>query len=192
MSWKPPKAINPAVADLLVSLGLRKRGPRRRTAVDLFLERNGVIAPLPWVTALGTELADAERRAVRLQHLRVIDPTAFVLMLDTFNEILIQAFSRCHAGLAPAFAAAAGKASIPDYGNWLGNGMLQKEIPVVVPWLSEVHKLRLAADLAHAKHKKGPKAGRPTTTISYDQVTKLMRGAREAWDGLIHAWQPLV
>jgi hypothetical protein len=191
-TWTPSHTPHSAVVDLLVAVGLRKRGARRRTAIDLYLERFGVVAPLNWKKALGRDLADAERRAVRLQHLRLTDPSAFVLMLDTFNETLVYAFSNQNPTLAPAFTAAAGSNLLPDYGNWLGNGIFQTELPSVVPWLQAIHSLRLDADLAHSKHKKGPKKGTPTRKISHKQVGAALGKARSAWDDLIHAWQPLL
>jgi hypothetical protein len=175
-----------------VALGLRKRGTRRRTAVELYLERFGVIAPLKWKKALGNDLPDAERRVVRLQQLRLMDPTAFVLMLDTFNEKLVHAFSRRHSGLKGPFAAASGKNAFPDYGNWLNNASFLTVLPTVVPWLKVIHALRLEADLAHSKHKKGPKMGRPTKKISHKEVSSVLLDAPQAWEDLIHSWQPLV
>jgi hypothetical protein len=148
-SWTVPKKPHPAVIDLLVAVGLRKRGKRRQTAIELYFERLGLIAPLNWKKALGADLGDLERRAVRLQHLRLTDPSAFVLMLDTFNEGLVYNFSRQHSALVGPFTAAAGPNPHPDYGNWITNGHFLSVLPTVIPWLRDVHELRLDADLAH-------------------------------------------
>ena len=186
--WKPPKGLNSSVAELLVAVGLRTRGPTRKTAVELYLERAGVFISLKWKKALGADLADLERRAVRLQHLRLLDPSAFTLLLDTFNEGLVQAFSKRHAALKAPYKAAAGKNPNPDYGNWLWNAALASTIPHCVGWFQDVHKLRLQADLAHHKHKKGPKQGKPTKPVTYQQVNRIMLHSAKSWESLVQDW----
>ena len=190
--WKAPPKPNPAVADLLVALGLRSRGSTRRTAVELYFDRLGVVAPLKWKKALKGDLPDLERRVVRLQHLRLTDPSAFALMLDTFNEGLLQAFSKQHPTLASAFKAASGPNPHPDYGNWLHNGSLAATLPTSISWFERVHVLRLTADLAHVKHKKGPLKGKATKKISHRQIAAILSSAPAAWEDLIHEWQPIL
>lgn len=189
-TWRAPRGVHPAVKDLLVALGLRTRGAKRPTAIELYFDRMGVKAPLPSRRALGGGLRDLERRSVRLQHLKVTDPSAFVLMLDTFNESLLQAFSRRHPMLANAFSAAAGVNAHPDLGNWLDNPLLIAVIPSARQWFKAIHGLRLDSDLAHAKYKKGPQKGKPTKEITHPRVNIALRGAHQAWTELVHAWQP--
>ena len=92
-AWRPKLNCHDTVKRLLVGVGLRRKGPRRTTVVETFFDRQGVIAPLPWKKALGQDLSDLEHRCLRLQRLVIGDPTAYILMLDTFNEALLQAFS---------------------------------------------------------------------------------------------------
>ena len=49
--------------------------------------------PINWRKALGRDLRAIEQKCLRLQQLMIGDPSARVMILDTFNESLIQAFS---------------------------------------------------------------------------------------------------
>jgi hypothetical protein len=110
-------------------------------------------------------------------------------MLDTFNEVLIQNFSRRHALLAAAFASATPPGSShPDYGNWLKHPKVATFLPRSIAWLQSVHDTRVKADLAHAKSKKG-KSTRP---ISYGARNKIRREAQAAWAELIRVWKTVV
>lgn len=192
-SWEPPPSAHPAVKTLMVGLGLRKQGPRRPSVLEGFFANIGFKGKMPWRKALGNDLSDAERRCLRLQELRLGDPTAMVLMLDTFNEVLIQAFSRLHPALASAYSSAAGSRPHPDLGNWLNNWMTNQSImnPVssaTVKWFLDVHNTRVKGDLAHAKSKRGKR----TKSISFKRADKLFTGGFRAWRELLTVWEKLL
>jgi hypothetical protein len=110
-------------------------------------------------------------------------------MLDTFNEVLVQNFSRRHPSLATAFTKATPRGSAhPDYGNWLHNGLFTKAVPKTSAWLQQVHSARVAADLAHAKSKKG----RSTKPVKYSERDQLARKAQAAWAELIREWKAIL
>jgi hypothetical protein len=50
-------------------------------------------------------------------------------MLDTFNEVLLEAFSRKYSFLTGAYSVAAGKAAHPAFGNWLNHPSLASVLP---------------------------------------------------------------
>jgi hypothetical protein len=191
--WEPPSSAHPAVKTLMVGLGLRKQGPKRPSVLEGFFSNVGFRGKVPWKKALGKDLADAEHRCLRLQQLRLGDPTAMLLMLDTFNEVLIQVFSQHHPALSSAYSAAAGKNAHPDFGNWLGNletnkGIVNPISPANLKWFSSVHKARVKGDLAHAKSKKGKR----TKSISFERAEKLFTRGYAAWRELLTIWETLL
>jgi hypothetical protein len=137
---------------------------------------------------LGNDWREAERRCIRVQELLSGDPTSYVTMVDTFNELLLQRISARHVTTATAFKKAAGKAAQPDFGNWLNNPALAKLLPVGVNWYQLVHKARVEGDLAHAKTKKGAY----TRPLSFKRRDRLMRGAQRAWAELILEWKKIL
>lgn len=191
-AWKPPAAVHSQAKLLLRSLGLRQRLPSRRGILREFFRRRGLPARFPFRRALGRDFREAERRCLRLQTLLIGDPTARIMMLDTFNELLLQSFSKNHPALAAAYTVAAGANPNPDYGNWLNNGRFVSVLPNAVRWLRRVHSARVQADLAHAREKKGTRAGKPTRPISYGQADKLLLGFTGAWSDILRTWAPIL
>jgi hypothetical protein len=189
-TWTPSKNVNESVIIFLKSVGLRKRGPKKIGILTrFFAEQQRIKIQLRWRKALGKDLPDAERRCLRLQEFAIGDASSWVLMLDTFNEVLIQNFSRRHRLLAAAFASAtSAAASHPDYGNWLKHPRVAAVLPRSIAWLQDVHATRVKADLAHAKSKKG-KSTRP---VSYGTRNRLRRGAQAAWAEMIRVWKAVV
>jgi hypothetical protein len=188
-SWNPANDTNDAVKVMLKSVGLRKRGPNRIGVLDRFFkEQQRIGLEIGWRKALGRDWRDSEKRCLRLQTLEVGDPSAWVLMLDTFNELLIQNFSRQHTALAGPFARATpAKTAHPDYGNWLLHPALAGVLTKATSWFNDVHQTRVRADLAHAKSKKG----RRTRPVSYRKKEQLQRSAQSAWAELIREWKKI-
>jgi hypothetical protein len=129
---------------------------------------------------------------LRLQQLLVGDPTAKILMLDTFNEVLLQCFSRKHKQLTSQYSKAAGNKPHPDFGNWLNHSQLAMVLPKGIQWFQEVHNNRVKADLAHAKIKGGKTKGKPTKPISYEKADKIVKRAKIAWAELISEWKKIL
>lgn len=187
--WLPSRRANFAAQLLAFGVGLRVRAPRKSGILDSFFKVKMKIAvPVPWKRALGRDLPDVERRCIRLQKLSVGDPSATILILDTFNESLIQAFSFRHPRLRTAYKKASGAKPHPDYGAWLLQpdlaGVLQRRIG----WFREVHDTRTQADLAHAKVKGGRRKGKPTRAVRFNTRDRLMNQAKFAWAELINSW----
>ncbi len=191
--WTPSRKANRAVKLLLAGLGLRARAPRAQGVLDTFFrDRMRIGIRIPWRRALGSDRRDAERRCLRLQKLQVGDPSARVMMLDTFNEVLIQRFSQKNPALVAAYAAAAGKNPHPDLGNWIRHPKMAGVLPSGIAWFTRVHEARVKADLAHAKMKSGAMRGRPTRAISHKTADALWRSAQRAWAELLREWKKVL
>jgi hypothetical protein len=184
--------INPAVQILAVGLGLRRRLPASTGPLTLFFQtRMKIATAVNWKRALGKDLRDAENRCIRLQALEGGDPTTWVMMLDTFNEVLIQGLSNLNPTLHAAFVAMAKKKgkAVPDFGAWLRDRMLNCALPKSITWLQKVHAIRVKADLAHAKDQK---TGRPTRPVSFPIRDALRRGCQISWAEIIRAFHALL
>ena len=109
-----------------------------------FQEQYRIGMVINWRNALGGDFRAVERKCLRLQQFMIGDPSARVMMLDTFNENLIQAFSVRHLALKPHFASCIkfGKV-VPDYGYWLHyKNALVGSLPRATPWLKAVQTAR--------------------------------------------------
>ena len=192
-AWRPTRAAHYSVKLLILGLGLRVRAPMKPGVLDVFFsEKMKISTQIAWRKALGFDWRDAERRCLRLQQLQVGDPGARVLMLDTFNEVLLQAFSMAHFSLASAYSAAAGKNPHPDFGNWLNHPFLARVLPHGINWYRSVHNARRGANLAHAKLISGSKKGASTKPVTFKEAETLMKKAVAAWAELLLEWKKIL
>jgi len=188
--WMPGKEANHSVKLMMKGLGFRKRAPSKQGILDTYFKTQlKIFVPIPWKKALQRDFRDAENRCLNLQKLQVGNPSARILILDTFNEVLVQAFSQKHPLVSAPYRRAAGHALHPDFGNWLNHPDLAGILPKGIQWFREVHKTRVEADLAHAKIKKGKKKGVPTKPVTFKKAEALMRQAKMAWAELIIEWK---
>lgn len=188
-NWHPSRLANRSVKIFAKAIGIRSRGPRKNCIIETFFKNKEKIAiNISWKKALKKDYNDAVKRCLRMQKLRNLDSTSFILMLDTFNEVLIQSFSKRHVTLKPAYIAASGNKPNPDIGNWLENPALSNVLPTGISWFKDVHKTRVAADLAHARIKSGTRKGSPTKPINHRKIDKIMKQSKIAWAELIMAW----
>jgi hypothetical protein len=189
-AWRPPRSANRSVKLLLLALGMRRRAPRKLGVLDAFFkEKMRISIPITWRKALGRDWRDAEHRCVRLQKLEVGDPGAWVLMLDTFNEVLLHAFSKQHPNLRGRFVQLSGTSHHPDLGVWVKEPSLAQVLSRQIRWWRDVHIARRQADLAHAKAKK---TGVRTKPVSFKKADALRKRARAAWAEIIAEWKKLL
>ena len=188
--WKPEPSMNDSAKLLLTALGLRKRGPKKGCMLDgFFKDKMRIAVPISWRKALGREYKSVESKCLRLQSLQSGDPTAFVMILDTFNEALVQSFSSRHPKLSGPYKSAAGKNMNPDFGSWIMIPALSRTLPKGINWLREVHDTRVGSDLAHAKTRKG---GKPTSPVQHGKAERLFKQAIIAWAELITEWKTIL
>jgi hypothetical protein len=189
----PLKAVNRSVRLLLVGLGFSRRRPRKATVLEVFFrEQQRIFISISWRKALKGDWRETERRCIQLQKLLVGNPSARLLMLDTFNEILTQNFSVNHPALTSQYLAAAGKHAQPEWGNWLGQPFLSSVLATAAPWFKAVHDTRIGNELAHAKQKKGSAGGKPTKPIRFAEMERLMRPGPAAWADLMREWKQIL
>ena len=188
----PLKAVNRSVRLLLVGLGFHRRGPHRATVLEVFFrEQQKIFMSISWKKVLKKDWRETERRCIELQKLLVGNPSARLLMLDTFNEILTQNFSVNHPLLHGQYILAVGSHAQPDWGNWLSQPFLSGVLTTAAPWFKTIHDARIGNQLAHAKVKKGSHSGKPTKPIGFAEMEKLMRPAAAAWADLIREWRKI-
>jgi len=190
-AWVPPRTANRSVQLLKKGLGLRARVPAKEGVLDRFFKIKFKIAvPISWRKALGRDLRETERRCLQLQQFLIGNPTVRVTYLDTFNEILVQAFSANLPALTAAYTKAIpAKNKIPDYGAWLGQANLGKVVPTAARWFVDVHAARVRGELAHARAKK---TGAFTRPISFWQAEQLVKRAQRSWAELIGKWKSIL
>jgi hypothetical protein len=151
-----------------------------------FFQGQNIPIKVRWTKVFGSALASVERRCLRLQtYMASSDPSSRIMILDTFNEFLVQQVSGRDSSLASAFSKCCKQGSKqPDYGQWLkqettgGASRLATVLPKSQPWLLAVHQARITTDLAHANVHK---TGRPTRPITFNEANRLMRGRKIAW-----------
>ena len=189
-TWIPGRNVNRSVKLLLKSLGLRARAPNKVGVLDhFFQERMNINIKFSWRRALGANWRDAERRCLRLQQFEIGDPTPWVLMIDTFNEVLLQEFSTSHPAIAPAYARAIPPGGHhPDLGGWLNNSTIARQLPKGIGWFKDVHDTRVKADMAHAKSRKGV----ATKPVPFPKRDELSRRAKTPWAELIIEWKKVI
>ncbi len=203
MGWKPSLAGSYplSVQVSLMELGLLRRKRTNSFAEIIrwfFLNQGHISIPVRWSKVLSlSSLKNATQRSLRM--LELADPGAKVMLLDTFNEVLIQEISKKHPSLTVAYQSAAQNnkklaCKHPDFGNWLNNGTFKLFFVNGASIFLEIHGARLESDLAHGRHKvgTGPNAQvRLTKPISFERADALLRKCRIAWAELLSAFQSL-
>jgi hypothetical protein len=188
-AWIPKKGTPAAANILLHSLGLRRSAPRKSSTLQVFFrEKMGIAVDISWRKALGAALPLVEQRCIRMQQLANGDQTARILIVDTFNDLLLQHFCPTHPLLKGAYSAAKGRKHHPDLGAWLGQADLSTVTPVAAAWFKLVHDKRVLLDLSHAT----AKSGAPTAPIKRKDAEVLLKGSRAAWLELLRGWKPLL
>jgi hypothetical protein len=182
-----PRYPQPAGSLILRHLGHPAPPARSSFLPGFFQDIFGVSMALPWERHLGRRAhSELQRRAIAIRGGWAGNPSVLVTILDSFNDLLIQRFSREHKALRGAFRKAAGaKARIPDFGNWLKNASLLVIMPKACPILFECHRLRVRAEIAHAIDKK---TGRFTQPVSYQEKDQITKKLKAAYTELLTEW----
>ncbi|GEM_PF-1649351 len=177
------------------SLLLRHLGYAAPPAVSSFLpgffkDLFGITLAMNWEALLQRKVhSELQRRAIAVRGGWAGNPSVLVTILDGFNDLLIQRFSRKHKALAKPFRKAAGKkAAIPDFGNWLRNPALIVALPKSCPIFLRCHEMRLKAEIAHATDKK---TGQFTRPVSYRERDSIIRKLRIAYRELLGVWSSI-
>ena len=136
------------------------------------------ILGMGWRTILGRRYSDAERKIIRTKGYFKTDPSAWVNMMDTFNDLLLDAlFSHDHA--------------IGNYQLGKMGGILQptsafaSKYPAMFKAVNDIHSRRLDSDLSHPKNKR---TGRTTKPIEFDYIPKACMLLYDAFIELKNMW----
>lgn len=177
-----PAAARTSGALLIRQLGVHT--PPKGSLLRAFFRNLFRVAIEPnWEAVLGRAAhSEAQRRSVLIQAQWNANPSVLITVLDNFNDLLIQRFSRKHKLIKFAFKKAAGKYSVPDYGSWARHPSLNKILPKACPILIDCHNLRLRAEIAHSTLKKTGKFTRP---ISYREKEVIAKRLQIAYSELV-------
>jgi hypothetical protein len=130
--------------------------------------------------------SESQRRAMVIRGRWSGNPSLLITVLDSFNDLLLQRFSRGNSLLRAAFRKAARKSKIPDYGNWLRHPKVAGLLPKACPILLDCHNLRLRAEIAHATIKK---TGRFTRRVTYREKEIIIKQLRLAYTEWFAEWK---
>jgi hypothetical protein len=181
LAWLKLIPRSPRAAGVLILRYLGHAAPPATYSflTGFFKDIFGLPNVLDWERRLGKNAhSELQRRAIAIRGGWTGNPSILVTTLDSFNDLLIQRFSRKHKALKKSFRKAAGrKAKIPDFGNWLQNASLQAVLPKSSLILLECHRLRVKAEIAHATDKKTGRFTRPVSYYEREQITKKLKSA---------------
>jgi Reverse transcriptase (RNA-dependent DNA polymerase) len=180
-----PGSPRPSGALLLEHLGYPVP-PGTSLLTAFFRDVFGVRAALDWELLLGKKAhSESQRRAVLIRGKWSGSPSLMVTVIDNFNDLLLQRFSRRHPNLRLAFRRASGRHAIPDYGSWINHPAVVALLPRANPILVECHNLRLKAEIAHSTQKK---TGKFTRAVTYKEREKLVLKLRLAYLEWLAEW----
>jgi len=181
-----PGRSSPAGRLLLKHLGVKIRGQKPSLLTDFFKQYFGLYFSLDWSRLLGPKShSEAQRRSNQMRGLWGANPSVFITVLDSFNDLLVQRFSAMHPSLKAAHKRAAGKYKIPDFGSWLKHPSLKSVLATACTIFSACHSLRLVAEIAHPTEKK---TGKHTRPITYKESEKTVKQMVQAYRELLTEW----
>ena len=182
-----PRSPRPAGSLILKHLGYVTPPAGASFLRGFFRDLFAIPALLDWERLLGRRAhGELQRRAIVIRGGWAGNPSVFVTVLDSFNDLLVQRFSRKHVALRTAFVLAAGRrARVPDFGNWIKNPTLIATLPKASPIFLECHRLRVRAEISHATDKK---TGRFTRPVSYREKDKITKKLKSAYTELLTEW----
>lgn len=160
----PRKGNNPAAQQMLKQFRLMNR-----TTLPCGIEEgfnrifNKNLPSTSWRSILGAKHKAAERIIVRAIGYYRTDPTAWVLIIDTFNDLLLEALFNHDNSL--------GTYTVGNIGSILNNNSnFAIAYPEFYVLVKAIHEKRLEADLSHAQTKR---TGKKTKPIKHSYIKKI-------------------
>lgn len=173
--------LNKASEIILKEFGVIARGSSATCGIEAAVNEmfKVPILDINWQAIFGGQYVEAERKIIRAKGYFKTDPSAWVNVIDTFNDFLLDALF----------------VHDPAIGNYqLGNigGILNSttsgfatRYPAIYKAATNIHDKRLESDLSHTKVKK---TGRPTMPIKFSQLPKLCKLLYDAFTELRDKW----
>lgn len=166
----PTTDVNPAAKTMLRTLGkMRVRSARICGIRTAIAEMTGADIPVNWRRLLGSYYNQAESQMVTCRGYYKTDPTAWVNMLDVFNDLFAEGLFKRDGSI--------GQRNLGDFGGILTNKKLETKFPLTHKYFVESHNKRLESQLSHAVVKK-TKA--PTGKIPYKWLKRGSQLLRDA------------
>jgi hypothetical protein len=176
---KPVKDINPAAQRTLRAVG--KLG---RVSSNVCPIRARMVRTLgaPMSTVVWREVFDAKTYRLMIPRAAVwasyatSDPTAFVVLTDTINDIVLDALHKHDRSIGTYVLGKIGSALQPT-------SRFAKKYPKLFRIVERVHELRLSADLAHPVTRS---TNAPTRRVAFRDMKRLLAPLRA---GYLELWQ---
>jgi hypothetical protein len=174
---RPIAGIHRAAQRVLKDAGLIGRVAAGDHVGEVMVEVLGPrVAGVKWRTVLGGRYVGALRKISRWQAYARTDPSAWVALTDTINDLLLEQLFLNRAGSIGSYA-------VGTIGSVLSpTSRFARAYPDFFEAVRTVHRLRLESDLSHAFLRA---TGRATRRIEYREVPpvkrKLVAGYVEVW-----------
>ncbi|MEK6576230.1 MAG: reverse transcriptase domain-containing protein [Nitrospirota bacterium] len=136
------------------------------------------ISAIDWRTILGGRYTEAERKIIRAKGYFKTDPSAWVNVIDTFNDFLLDALFEHDSAI--------GNYQWGNIGGVLSpTSAFANKYPKIYKAVNELHSKRLESDLSHTKVKK---TGKPTRPIKFSYIPKACKLIYDAFIELRDNW----
>lgn len=172
--------INEAAALLLKDFGIVARGGAFICGIETSLNAmlKVPILDVNWRTIFGGRYSVAERKIIRAKGYFKTDPTAWVNIMDTFNDLLLDLlFAHDHT---------IGNYQLGNMGGVLNStSAFALKYPAMFKAANDIHSTRLDSDLSHHRNRR---TGRTTKPIKYNYLPKACRLLYDAFTELWDKW----
>lgn len=132
----------------LAKLVLRESGKLRRAKAGVcgirmaITEMTGQDIAVNWRKLFGKYYSQAEGKIVACKGYYKTNPTAWVNMLDVFNDLFVEVLFKKDGGI--------GARNLGNYGGVIGNRRFTEKFPRIHSYIEIVHAKRLESELSHA------------------------------------------
>ena len=171
-------SINPVAAQVLRELGVIARTPPPPCGIHAsFVRLLGKAPTINWKRVFGTDYATVESHCVFARALADTNVSAWVNVMDVFDDWLLQALYAKDTTL--------GTYHLGSIGNVLNGGRLQRQYPAIYELAESVHTKRLESVLSHPRTRR---TGKPTRPIRYAYLASAKRLIRKALTEIAAIW----
>lgn len=140
---KPTKSINPLAKLFLREVGKIRRAGVKVCGIRLAIEEMiGIESNVNWKRVFGKNYRQAEAKLVTCKGYYKTNPTAWVNMLDVFNDLLVDALFQKDSSI--------GMRVLGNFGQVIGNARFKTRFPRMHDYVEAVHRKRLESELSHA------------------------------------------
>ena len=172
--------INPVAEIILKNFGLIRRVRSFECGISYALREMDCnpVCIVPWRNIFGLRYKEAERKIIRAKGYFKTDPTAWVNIIDTFNDMLIDALFSHDTTL--------GSFPLGNLGSVLHpTSRFASGYPELFKAVSQIHQKRLESDLSHPVERRTGKATKP---IKYRYVSKAKKLLFNGYSELMTKW----